>query len=150
MKLHANKKGFTMAELLIVVAIIAVLVAVSVPVFSRQLDSARAATDAANIRSGYAQVASAILLDDSSTTKYYLKSDGTVGKATTDATYTCKGASGKLKSDTADASSGEQYIGSTKIGTEANDLKWEKGDKVWYEYNDSTSSITVKAGSSVS
>ena len=34
-----NKKGFTMAELLIVVAIIAVLVAVSVPVFTQLLNN---------------------------------------------------------------------------------------------------------------
>lgn len=32
-----NKQGFTLAELLIVVAIIAVLVAISIPIFSSQL-----------------------------------------------------------------------------------------------------------------
>lgn len=32
------KKGFTLAELLIVVAIIAVLVAISIPIFSSQLE----------------------------------------------------------------------------------------------------------------
>ena len=51
-----NKKGFTLAELLIVVAIIAVLVAISIPIFNSQLEKAREATDAANIRSQYAQV----------------------------------------------------------------------------------------------
>ena len=45
-----NKKGFTLAELLIVVAIIAVLVAIAIPVFTSQLEKAREATDAANIR----------------------------------------------------------------------------------------------------
>lgn len=50
-----NNKGFTLAELLIVVAIIAVLVAISIPVFTAQLEKAREATDAANIRSAYAQ-----------------------------------------------------------------------------------------------
>ena len=51
-----NRKGFTLAELLIVVAIIAVLVAVAIPVFSAQLEKSREATDVANIRSAYAGV----------------------------------------------------------------------------------------------
>ena len=32
-----NKKGFTLAELLVVVAIVAILVAISVPIFTAQL-----------------------------------------------------------------------------------------------------------------
>ncbi len=46
-----NKKGFTLAELLIVVAIIAVLVAVAIPVFTTQLDKAKLATATGNARS---------------------------------------------------------------------------------------------------
>ena len=42
-------------EMLIVVAIIAVLVAVAIPTFSSQLHKARVATDWANVRSYYAQ-----------------------------------------------------------------------------------------------
>ncbi len=41
MKKLNNKKGFTLAELLIVVAIIAVLVAISIPIFSSQLRKSR-------------------------------------------------------------------------------------------------------------
>lgn len=52
----SNKKGFTLAELLIVVAIIAVLVAIAIPVFSAQLEKSREAVDAANIRAAYAEV----------------------------------------------------------------------------------------------
>lgn len=52
-----NKKGFTLAELLVVVAIIGVLVAISIPIFTSQLEKAREATDAANIRAAYAEVA---------------------------------------------------------------------------------------------
>lgn len=50
-----NKKGFTLAELLIVVAIIAVLVAIAIPVFTSQLEKARQATDTANVRAAYAE-----------------------------------------------------------------------------------------------
>ena len=56
-----REKGFTMAELLIVVAIVAVLVAIAIPVFSAQLEKSREATDAANIRSAEAQLVSACL-----------------------------------------------------------------------------------------
>ncbi len=51
-----SKSGFTLAELLIVIAIIAVLVAVSIPVFTNQLEKAREATDVANIRAAYAAI----------------------------------------------------------------------------------------------
>ncbi len=51
-----TKKGFTLAELLIVVAIIAVLVAVAIPVFTSQLEKAREATDLSNIRAAYAEI----------------------------------------------------------------------------------------------
>ncbi len=54
MRMRENK-GFTLAELLIVVAIIAVLVAIAIPVFSSQLEKAKQATDAANIRAAYAE-----------------------------------------------------------------------------------------------
>lgn len=67
-KMRENgKKGFTLAELLIVVAIIAVLVAISIPIFSAQLEKSREATDAANIRSAYAEVSADLLSDDAST-----------------------------------------------------------------------------------
>ena len=59
-----NKKGFTLAELLIVVAIIGVLVAISIPIFTTQLEKAREATDVANVRSSYAVVVSEALTQE--------------------------------------------------------------------------------------
>lgn len=58
-----RKKGFTLAELLIVVAIISVLVAVSVPVFTAQRHKAVDAVNKANIRAAKA-MALAAFYDD--------------------------------------------------------------------------------------
>lgn len=45
-----NKKGFTLIEMLVVIAIIAVLVSIIVPVISNSTEKAKAATDASNLR----------------------------------------------------------------------------------------------------
>lgn len=49
-----KKNGFTLVEMLIVVAIIAILVAISIPLVSTSLDKAKKATDAANLRAAKA------------------------------------------------------------------------------------------------
>jgi prepilin-type N-terminal cleavage/methylation domain-containing protein len=67
-KLKNSKKGFTLAELLIVVAIIGVLVAISIPIFTSQLKKAREATDLANVRSAYAEISAAALSEDDAPT----------------------------------------------------------------------------------
>ena len=51
-----SKKGFTLAELLVVVAIIAVLVGVAVPVFKNSTSKAKEAACSANKRNLYAKV----------------------------------------------------------------------------------------------
>lgn len=48
--MQKNKKGFTLAELLIVVAIIGILVAISIPIFNKQIEKAREAHDIAIMR----------------------------------------------------------------------------------------------------
>ena len=63
-----NNKGFTLAELLIVVAIIAVLVAIAIPIFTAQLEKSRETTDLANIRSAYSELVSGFLSGDTTTT----------------------------------------------------------------------------------
>ena len=62
-----NNKGFTLAELLIVVAIIAVLTAIAIPVFTTQLEKSREATDMSNIRAAYAEVMAGYLGNGAST-----------------------------------------------------------------------------------
>ena len=49
-------------EMLIVIAIVAVLISVAVPVLSSQLERSREAVDLANVRSAYAQVSTEALL----------------------------------------------------------------------------------------
>lgn len=84
-----NKKGFTLAELLIVVAIIAVLVAIAIPVFTNQLEKSREATDMANLRSAYAECSTALLTgsDDGINGVTYADATGTTpAQATKDVT----------------------------------------------------------------
>ena len=51
-----NKQGFTLMEMLIVVAIIAVLVAIAIPVYQGQMHKARVSADWANLRAYYAEL----------------------------------------------------------------------------------------------
>lgn len=55
--LKKSKKGFTLMEMLIVVAIIAVLVIIAIPTFSNALNEARESADIANARAWYAELA---------------------------------------------------------------------------------------------
>ena len=109
-----DKKGFTLAELLIVVAIIAVLVAIAIPVFTGQLEKAREAADLANIRAAYAEACLAAIESEDGTgtaTTVEMVSDGTFDEAPT--------------------------IGKTEIG---NDV-FDKGDKVVVTVNAGTASF---------
>ena len=86
-----NRKGFTLAELLIVVAIIAMLVAIAVPIFNTQLEKSREAVDVSNMRAAYAIAATdAITMDFDSYTKsgdvytgYYDPATSTIKKTVT-------------------------------------------------------------------
>ena len=77
MKKLTNKKGFTLIEMLVVIAIIAILVAIIIPVVQSSTTKAAAATDAANLRSYKAEI-----------TTHYLSKDG---KVTVDASGTVSG-----------------------------------------------------------
>ena len=75
-----NKSGFTLAELLIVVAIIGVLVAVSIPIFTSQLEKSREATDLANMRSAKAAAVAEWMSGDMSGSAEYVY-DAASGRA---------------------------------------------------------------------
>ena len=63
--------GFTLAELLIVVAIIGVLAGISIPIFNSQLEKAREAVDIANMRSAKASAVAEYLTDPDEYTDGY-------------------------------------------------------------------------------
>ena len=108
-KLNKNK-GFTLAELLIVVAVIAVLAAISIPVFTGRLETSREGTDIANLRSAYAVAQTDLLTSDYS--NYNTTSSPYVGYYDT--------ASGTVKS-TAGGDTGAKAIGkATVTGVQTN------------------------------
>ncbi|MBR3570780.1 MAG: prepilin-type N-terminal cleavage/methylation domain-containing protein, partial [Oscillibacter sp.] len=65
-----NKTGFTLAELLIVVAIIAILVAIGIPAFSTAMERSRETVDLSNIRGAYAEFMAGTLGSDANTGYY--------------------------------------------------------------------------------
>ena len=94
-KLLKSKKGFTLVELMIVVVIMAILVAVAVPIFSAVTKNARIKTCAANRREIVAQVNGFLMgnVDGKQHTKagsYTITSDGKKGTVadTSDTEYT--------------------------------------------------------------
>ena len=134
MRKMKNKKGFTLMEMLIVVAIIAILIAIAIPTFASSLNKARIATDEANIRAGYASVMAEVLVgenDIANGTAYTLQADGSVA-TTTDKAYKCQ------------STSTDPVVvgGVTATGT------LSKGATVTYTYNstDGKVTITITAG----
>ena len=98
-----NKKGFTLAELLIVVAIIAVLVAIAIPVFNAQLEKSRDSVSISNLRAAYAQAAAEYLTWGGDTYTAEAGSSVTgISEASGVVTITVKGVDIKSQSKTTD------------------------------------------------
>ncbi len=57
-----RNRGFTLMEMLIVVAIVAVLAAIAIPVFNGSLHKAKVAADMANVRAYYAELQTQLIL----------------------------------------------------------------------------------------
>ena len=92
-----NKKGFTLVELMIVVVIMAILVAVAVPIFSAVTKNARIKTCAANRREIVSQVNGFLMgnidgVQHTAEGSFTVTSDGSKGTVTagtsTDSAYT--------------------------------------------------------------
>ena len=60
----AGVRGFTLMEMLIVIAIVAVLVTIAIPVFIGQVDNAKVAVDQSNVRSAKSVASSEFMLGD--------------------------------------------------------------------------------------
>lgn len=78
--------GFTLIEMLIVVAIIAILVVVSIPMVSSSLDKAKSATDDANLRAAKAAGVIEYMTNGTAATMNYNADEGKLessGTATT-------------------------------------------------------------------
>lgn len=120
-----NKKGFTLIEMLVVIAIIAILVAIVIPTVSNATTKAKEATDVANIRSYVAEYQVATVSGDSAAktaAANKLTNFGTAEKKSSDATYTYDAATGVV---TYDATVLNEGNGST---TDKTIYKWTVGD----------------------
>lgn len=83
MKKLTNKKGFTLMEMLIVVAIIVILVAVAVPSFKSSINKANEATDGANLKTAKSEaMLKAIDVENRGKTYYYNLSVGELTEST--------------------------------------------------------------------
>ena len=119
--LKKNEKGFTLMEMLIVVAIIAVLVAIAIPTFNSSLNKAKKATDEANVRAGYAAVMMKVL---------EASMDTTSTNVTADKAYTCQ-------------FTGEESAAGQTFTTTTDNKYFT------YTYTESTGKVEIKTASSL-
>ena len=131
-----TRKGFTLAELLIVVAILAILVAVSIPIFTSQLDKAKKSTDEANLRACKALVANSIITGEfqenqwgeMGTDAYSAKYDFEKGLLVPyDTSVKGYGQGSGITGATNDETSGNEYVAMSN-------MPCEKGSYLWVNY----------------
>lgn len=125
-----NKKGFTLAELLIVVAIIAVLVAIAIPIFTSQLEKSRDAVTVSNMRAAYAQAAAAKLTgNDANDTTVIVNANGTVSVSGVIAKGEQEGFAGSIDAELPFTHTGCADMGGTK-GTYTMTFTWAADNTV--------------------
>lgn len=128
-KNKSNHNGFTLAELLIVVAIIGVLVAISIPVYSKLVQKARLAANQANARAAYSAVEVQFLTSDHrSEGETYYTYDTETGQVGTVSSYDHKDFAGSVGNDWSTPSS---WTTSTWIGGH---WDWNPGRHVYKKW----------------
>lgn len=155
-KMMKNRKGFTLMEMLIVVAIIAILVIIAIPTFNSALAKARAATDVANIRSGYAAAQVDAMTEglkgkdgkDATTVTYILQQDGSVKKNDDTANakpYKCVGSSKNAASGT--TIGGRVEVNIEKTDSENGKIGWAKDATITYTVTETDGVFSVEIAS---
>ena len=114
-----NKKGFTLIEMLVVIAIIAVLVSIIIPTVTSATTKASAAANAANLRSVKAEITTALLTSDSPVT-----ASGITFTAVANSNYTVANKD-KVTATFKDVTSVSMPSGYTPVGTFAADGGFE-------------------------
>ena len=136
-RVRGEKGGFTLAELLIVVAIILVLVAIAVPVFTGAQDTANAATREANIRTAKSTSMVYILENYSDTSKVPAITDS-------NKVYEVKG---KVEKDGSITISGVSVVATAGTDTlGGNDTKATTGDFAVYLKDTDIKTTTPPSG----
>jgi len=119
-----GKKGFTLMEMLIVIAIIAILIAIAIPLFTQQLNAAKQAADESNARALYAQLQADYMLSQTGTV------DNDPGSGVT-TTYTAKDGT-KTKYVWSDAcTAGTITVGTTGTGATAPSVEITTNNKTF-------------------
>ena len=135
-KLKEDKKGFTLVELIIAMAILAILVGLLVPNVIRYIEKARESKDESALDTYYTAATTAITDE-----KAYDAIVGEMKDGTTSVEYTIADGSTLTAAPTAFQDEFNATVGGTV------DLKSKKYDgkdtKIKLEYNESTKAITV-------